>query len=259
MLKSFVMQEARKLVQSKGKDALYNEFNIITMVSHALIKIDIALNKPIRSEEYYAKAALGHKDLMSILETLKNFYFTLNVKNYDLSFNIDIKRTLIKNSIKILEPFILDLKDNYDYHDFQKQNDESKTADFIIENLLVKIEDDRALKRILTSLEKIGMNFWIEDNGLKIYPLITDLLMDIISLEYAWQIDKELIQAIFTKWDEAKQAQTENNFFTISAFTKMELIKLAKYDGLRTYLLAEYTRVLNVDKKDLRKFMHHIL
>ena len=118
---------------------------------------------------------------------------------------------------------------------------------------------EKKLKTILKSLEKIEMNFWIENNNLKTYPLITDFLMDIIALEYVWHVDKKLIQAIITEWDGAVEAQKENNFFTINAYTKMELLEKAKYSGLRSYLLAEYTRVLAIDKKKLRIFMRHIL
>ena len=259
MLESFVMHEARILVLKKGKDALMNELNIAMIVAQALIKIDMALHKPIRSEEYYTKAALGHKDILLIIENLKHFYFNLDIKNYDTNLSIEEKRQLAQNSIKILEPFIKDLKENYKYNDFQDSNDEKKTADYIVDNLLIKIMDNKELKTILNSLEKIKMNFWIENNNLKIYPLITDLLMDIIALEYAWQVDKKLIQAIITEWDGAVEAQKENNFFTINAYTKMELLEKAKYNGLRSYLLAEYTRVLAIDKKKLRIFMRHIL
>ena len=114
--------------------------------------------------------------------------------------------------------------------------------------------------QILNSLNNIGMNFWITDDKDDIYPLVTDLLIDIIVLEYAWwQVDKKLIQAILTEWDGAVEAQKDNNFFTINSYTKMELLEKAKYYNLRTYLLAEYTRVLDVDNKKLRLFMKHIL
>jgi len=69
----------------------------------------------------------------------------------------------------------------------------------IIMILLIKIDEDKELNKILKSLNNIGMNFYLEKNGTKIYPLLTDLLEDVITLEYAWQADKELIQAIITE------------------------------------------------------------
>jgi len=257
MLESFVMCEARILVKDKGKDALLDEGNIKNLVATALMKMDNASNIPTRSKEYYRQTTYRHT--YSILPKLKNFYDNFNVKKDDANLDIEEKRQLMKNSINILQPFIQDLKDNHQYNEYQEKNLKSKTADYIIENLLVKIEDDKELNKILNSLDEIGMNFWITDDENNIYPLVTDLLMDIISLEYAWQVDKKLIQAIFTKWDDAVEAQKDNNFFTINSYTKMELLKKAKYYNLRTYLLAEYTRVLNVDNKKLRLFMKHIL
>jgi len=118
MLKSFVMLEARTLVSNEGKDALMNEINISKIIGTALLKQDIALNKPIQSKEYYSKKALAHKDNFLFLEEFKYFYFNINVKNYDTNLNIEEKRKILHNSVKILEPLIKDLKDNYDYNDF---------------------------------------------------------------------------------------------------------------------------------------------
>ena len=69
---------------------------------------------------------------------------------------------------------------------------------------------------------------------------------------------QELIQAIITEWEGAIKAQKGNKFFLVSIFSKMELLEKVKYKNLRNYLLAEYTRVLKVDKKKLRIFMLHI-
>ena len=259
MLESFIMYEARKLVSDKGKDSLLDFINIQMIISTAFIKRDKALNRSIKSESDYIAMVHKHKDLNKFLNKLKYFYYNIGKKKYDDNLNIYEKREIFLNSIRILKPFIQDLKDNYDYDKFQDINDNKKTADFIIENLLTKINDDKELNKILKSLNKIKFNFWIEYDDLKIYPLITDLLEDIISLEYAWTLDKKLIQAIIGEWQEAVNAQKNDNFFTLSAFSRMELIEKVKYSNLRNYLLAEYSRILNVDKKNLRMFILHII
>ena len=93
----------------------------------------------------------------------------------------------------------------------------------------------------------------------KIYHFIQALLEDIIAIEYSLHTDKTLIKSIITVWKEAVEAQNKSDFFTHTAFTKMELIEIVKYNRIRSFLLAEYSRVLDVDEKKLRTCMLSIL
>ena len=47
------------------------------------------------------------------------------------------------------------------------------------------------LNNILDSLSNISFNFYTENfNGVKIYPLVVDMLSDMFTAEYFWYLDR---------------------------------------------------------------------
>jgi hypothetical protein len=197
-------------------------------------------------------------------------------KKFDTELELVEKKEMIKNSISLFNIFFQDLQDNYDYQKLvdeiedrilkaekegkkSKESDRNKIGNIIIENLETKIEIDDELRMITDNMKDIGINFFIEYNNLKIYPIIVDLLIDTVAVEFAMFKNKKLIAKIHQEWDEAVLAQEEENFFSHAAFTKMELLKKITHNNIRRYLLSEYERVLKVDKIKLRMFTQHIL
>lgn len=259
MLESFVLYIARDEAKRHGKNILLSEETFFGIVPRAYQEIDKLYNHQIKSNEDYVRMALESPEITEkMLHKVKYLWENLGVKKNDNNYPLKVKKQIMENSIEVFDIFFKDLKENYNYKKFQDENDEKYDGNYIVENLRIKMQDESELNRILKSLENIDMNFTIDYENKKIYPIVVDILTDIVSMEYEWQISKELIQSIHQKWDEALEAQRERNFFSFTAFEKMKLIKTVKYDSLRVFFLAEYSRTLNVEKKKLRTFIQHI-
>jgi len=259
MLESFVLYIARDMIVKQSKSVLEDEEKFYGIIVRAFIEMDRVQNKPIKSNEEYVRITMNSPQFNDMQQKLLFLYDNLGQKKFDIELSLEEKRRIMKNSIAIFEIFFQDLKQNYDYQKFRDDNDEKKIGDYIIYYLKLKIEDKKELIKILHSMENIQMNFIINYNGQNIYPIITDLLIDIVASEYQWSIDKNLNQKIIEEWEEAKEAYKERNKFGFIDFKKMELIEKIKYNNLRAFILAEYARTLNIEKKELRKFMQHIL
>jgi len=277
MLESFVLYIARDMVEKYGKEVLLKEEIPYGIIAQALIKMDTTQGKPMRLYIAYLNEVRNHPELDYMLNKIEYLYDNLsNGKQFDTELTLIQKREMIKNSISLFDIFLQDLKDNYGYQKLvdeiedrllnaekkgkkPKESDRNKIGDFIIENLKAKIEIDDELVVITKSMEDIGMNFFIEYNNLKIYPIVVDLLIDTVAVEFAMFKNKKLVAKIHEEWDEAVLVQKEENFFSHAAFTKMELLKKITHDNIRRYLLSEYERVLNVNKFKLRNFTQHIL
>lgn len=259
MLESFVLYIARDMIVKQGKSVLEDEEKFYGIIVQAFIEMDRVQNKPIKSNKEYVQMTINSSKFNYMQQKLLFLYDNLDQKKFDTRFDLEEKKRIMKNSIAIFEIFFQDLKQNYDYQKFSDDNKESKIGDYIIYYLNLKIENKKELIKILHSMENIQMNFIINYNGQNIYPIITDLLIDIVAAEYQWSIDKNLNQKIIEEWGEAKEAYKERKKFGFIDFTKIELIEKIKYHNLRPFILAEYARILNIEKKELRKFMQHIL
>lgn len=277
MLESYVLYIARDMVEKQGKEVLQKEEIPYGIIAQALIKMDSTQGKPMKSYIDYLHEVRNHPDLDYMLNKIEYLYENLkSEKKFDTELNFIQKREIIKNSISLFNIFFQDLKDNYNYQKLideiedgilkaEKSGKKSKESDrngigtIIIENLEVKIEVDDDLGVIIKSMEDIGMNFFLDYNNINIYPIVVDLLIDTVAVEFAMFKNKKLIAKIHQEWDEAVLAQKEENFFSHAAFTKMELLKKITHNNIRRYLLSEYERVLKVDKFKLRKFTQHIL
>ena len=277
MLESYVLYIARDMVDKEGKKVLQKEEIPYGIIAQALIKMDSTQGKPMKSYIDYLHEVRNHPDLDYMLNKIEYLYENLkSEKKFDTELNFIQKREIIKNSISLFNIFFQDLKDNYNYQKLideiedgilkaeksgkkSKESDRNRIGNIIIENLEVKIEVDDDLGVIIKSMEDIGMNFFLDYNNINIYPIVVDLLIDTVAVEFAMFKNKKLIAKIHQEWDEAVLAQKEENFFSHAAFTKMELLKKITHNNIRRYLLSEYERVLKVDKFKLRKFTQHIL
>jgi len=213
MLESFVLYVARDRATRYGKEFLSKKEGILDIFAEACKQMDIVMNKQVRKPEEYIYTIIDTPIFNEVgikILFLKN---NLGVKHYDTNISDEEKRKIVKNSISCFDIFFQDLKENYNYHEFKNKNHELKDGDYIIENLKVKLEDNKEVKKIFKSIENIDMNFIINYNGQNIYPIITDLLIDIVAAEYQWSIDKKINQAIITEWEDVKKAQKEREVF----------------------------------------------
>lgn len=265
-LASFVSYAARDMIrQHKGnKEILLKDEIVFGIIPMALLQMDKVNSKIELPPQEYVIKSFSIPNSSEMLQVIKDVYDNFDNKNWDTSLEPNERKKILINSINIIKPFVNDLEKNYNYAKFQKDNSNNernklKIAYTIIENLELKLKDEKEVKRLLDSLSSIKMNFWMNSPCGKIYPFISDLLEDTIALEFSFYTDKTLIKSIITVWKEAIEAQNERNFFNYTAFTKMEFIEVMTYNKMRGFLLAEYRRVLNVDEKKLRTCMRHIL
>jgi len=260
-LASFVSYITRDAIKQHGtKDILLNENIAFGIIPLAFMEMDRTSNKSMMSNEAYVHKTLKDSRFQDMVKLIQHIHSNFNKKNWDTNLTIDEKKTILQNSITAIKPTIEDLKENHNYKEYEKTNSELKVADKIIENLEVKLKEQQDVMKILKSLENIEMNFWIEDlSGTRIYPIVSDLLEDVILLEFSFATNKVLIQKIIEEWKNAQKSQKERDFFTYDAYSKIEFIEQVKFKNTRRYLLAEYKRTLNVDEKKLQTFMQHVL
>jgi len=260
MLESFVLYIARDRAAKYGKEYLLRPDGILEIFVEACNQIYTVQGKDVKKPEEYISWLLNDPVFHEIGPEIIFLHNNLGVKQFDTKYDLQEKKQIIINSISRFENLFQNLKENYDYQKFEDdEGNQKKTASYILENLKTKIEDTNELRHILKSLESIDMNYIINYKGDNIYPLITDMLIDIVFAEYMWFVDKDLIKAIITEWSNAEIAQEKRDFFGFAQYTKMELIEKVKYNRLRQYFLSEYARQLQIDKKKLRTFMQHIL
>jgi len=260
-LASFVSYLTRDAIRQNGtKDILLNENMAFGIIPLAFMEMDRTENNPMLSNEAYAKKALTDPHFQDMVKLIQHIYHNFKKKNWDTDLTLDEKTIILQNSIAAIQPTIKDLKDNHQYEEYAQKSNELNIADSIIENVVFKLKEQVDAKKILKSLANIKMNFWVTDlTGKRIYPIVSDLLEDVILLEFAFDTDKTLIQKIIEEWKEAQKSQKEKDFFNHTTYTKIEFIEQVKYKNARRYLLSEYKRTLKVDEKKLQTFMQHIL
>jgi len=208
---------------------------------------------------------------------LDSIYINFGQKKYDISMDNDEKKQILQNTITAFSKEFQLLKDGVDYDEYEKfiqKNIESRSAkkattgkskfehfsiDFILASMERKISDEKELKLILSSLVLIDANFYIKYDNINIYPAILDLLVDTVSIDYQFYLDKELIQTIIKEWKNANKAQKLRAFFSKLQFNKMEWIEQITYSLSRSYLLHEYIKTLEQDPKKIQNFFQNIL
>jgi len=221
-----------------------------------------------------------HKD--SAFSRIEFFYNNLNVHKYDDTFSIEYKKVILENSIMAFEDYFKLSWDNKGYKGYKKYQDElgaeeSKSKkywssyDSILgglknninyKNESIGIYDETVRKSILSSLEEIGMNFCIEyKEGIKIYPLVVDMLNNLLMIEYYFHYKKSRTKPLTSEkvWPDIVEEYKEGDkSYTTLFFSQLERVQAIGSRNIRPYFLAEYARTLNVDRKDLRKLMQNI-
>jgi len=256
IFRSFLLEESRELARKQGKDALLNFSNLIDICAISIMKIEKINNIKLDTPERYLQKVFSTK--IEYFQEIESLYYSLGEKNYDTHFSFSKKQATMINSINLFIQFLQEFKEDTQYVYFWKKERQSD-GDMLLENIQVKIEEEKELKKILKSMSNINMNMTLVVDGQTIYPIIFDIMKDTISIEYTLGIDKELIQSIITEWKLAEKAQKERKFFTNLSFSRIEVFQQIKYHRIRKYILSEYARTLQVDKKKLRTFIQHIL
>jgi len=137
------------------------------------------------------------------------------------------------------------------------------TYDSIMSGLKHNIQSNaRISQTILDSLKKMKMDFYIEyETGVKIYPLIVDMLNDLFMLEYFFHHQKRQTRPLISEpvWPEVIEEYEEDvKSYKYLFFAKLVRIQEIGPRNERPYFLAEYARTLNVDIKELRLLMQNI-
>ncbi len=237
----------------------------------ALYEKDIENEHPVRTFEEYFGDIFTHENAAKRMEF---FYYNFNVKKYDIHMIMEDKRKIMENSIIHFEKYFEGMLQDEEYKEYQEGLDnpdrykDHRTYKYILDGLKKKINykneyldtfEEIYLNNILDSLSNISFNFYTENfNGVKIYPLVVDMLSDMFTAEYFWYLDKPTIKNIIKGWSSTVRSQEKRKIHKYVFFEKMKLIQKVQYDSLRMYFLSEYARTLNVDKEELRKFFQHI-
>lgn len=208
---------------------------------------------------------------------LDSIYINFGQKKYDTNMDNDEKKQILQNTITAFSKEFQLLKDGVDYNEYEKfiqknienhslqkattgkSKFEHLSIDFILGSMERKIDDEKELKSIFKSLESIDTNFYIKYDNMNIYPIILDLLVDTVGIDYQFYLDKKLIQNNISAWSHAKKAQQNRGFFLGLQFYKIEWIEQITYSLSRSYLLHEYIKTLEQDPKKIQNFFQNIL
>jgi len=242
----------------------------------ALVEKDIVDEKPIKAEEEYFRLIFFHEDAS---KRIKFFYYNLNENKYDDVLKEVDKKIILENSITLFEKNFKSLRNDKHYIKYQNELsvEESKSKkywssyDSIIgglknninyKNESIGIYDKTVRKSILSGLEEIGMNFYIEyEPDFKVYPLIVDMLNDLFMLEYFFYYKKSRTRPLISAkvWpDIVEEYEEGGKSYTYLFFS--QLVRLQEIDPRndRRYFLAEYARILNVDREELRTLIQNV-
>ena len=199
------------------------------------------------------------------------------IKRYDFDFSPEKHKEIFQNTINIFKQEFNILKDLEEYDEYEKylQDNIEKhsgkksttgkskyqniSIDFIIETLERKMSNEKELSAILSSMQKLDVNFYITRDNLDIYPVILDLLIDTASIDFQFYLDREIIQKNIEVWKQAKKAHLQRGFYTQNTFHRIDLIEQVKYPRSRIYLLHEYIEGLQKEDSKVQKLFQTVL
>jgi len=212
-----------------------------------------------------------------ISNEIRFLYENFGIKRYDSDFTQERYKEILQNTINMFKQEFEILKDLEEYDEYEKylKNNiekhsgkktttgkskyENLSINFIIESLERKVNNDKELNAILNSMKKLEVNFYITRNGLTIYPIILDLLIDTASIDFQFYLDRDIIQKNIEVWKQAKKAHIDRGFYTQNTFYRIDLIEQVSYRHSRSYLLHEYSQALEKEDKHVRKLFQNIL
>lgn len=215
--------------------------------------------------------------LEDINDDIKFLYENFGVKKYDSDFVPEQYKKMLQNTINIFKQEFEILKDLEEYVEYEKylQNNINKhsgkktttgkskyeniSIDFIIESLERKVNNEKELNAILNSMKDLEVNFYIIRDGLPIYPIILDLLIDTASIDFQFYLDREIIQKNIEVWKQAKKAHLDRGFYTQNTYHRIDLIEQVKYPRSRIYLLHEYIEGLQKEDSKVQKLFQTVL
>jgi len=252
----------------------------LVCIAWALVEKDIVDEKPIKTSEEYFRLIFTHEDAA---RRIQFFYYNLNENKYDDGLEEQDKKIILENSITLFEKKFSSLKVDEHYKKYQellkaeeeKVNKKNSVVDWIVydsiigglknninyKNESLGISNKTTLESILGGLKKIKMNFYIEyEADFKIYPLIVDMLGDLFLLEYFFHYKKSRTRPLTsaTVWPDIVEEYGEGGkSYTYLFFSQLVRIEEIGSRNIRPYFLAEYARILNVDKEELRLLMQN--
>ncbi len=263
-LVSFALNRARETIKKHGKLVLMAPTVRLAIVAEALGDMDIVTDQHLKSQSDYLDNAVKHPEYVDVCDRILFLYQNHSIKKFA---SRDQLEEIFTNSIKMFKLLFEDLSDQLDY----KTNEELVSQhNNIIKDIetrfITESEGDnrtytkRERNKLYRAMQKGAIHFYIEDrNKIKVFPVVVDLLLDTFTLEYSWTIDNDIIKHNLAKWDTFKSSHSKSRKLEYKFYEKIDFIKVVQYDRLRMFILAEYARTLNIERKEFRKFMQHIL
>ncbi len=263
-LVSFALNRARETIKKHGKLVLMAPTVRLAIVAEALGDMDIVTDQHLKSQSDYLDNAVKHPEYVDVCDRILFLYQNHSIKKFA---SRDQLEEIFTNSIKMFKLLFEDLSDQLDY----KTNEELVSQhNNIIKDIetrfITESEGDnrtytkRERNKLYRAMQKGAIHFYIEDrNKIKVFPVVVDLLLDTFTLEYSWTIDNDIIKHNLAKWDTFKSSHSKSRKLEYKFYEKIDFIKVVQYDRLRMFILAEYARTLNIERKEFRKFMQHML
>lgn len=259
LLTDLCLSYSRSLI-NQGYRSILNGNKDMTkdVLSLSLKKNDLISNGIQKEDSEYSIQANNHPEFLDIHNLIGLLCETYKNKIIDKNLKLERKIELYNNSIKVAEILCEDLRSQDKYISCQELK---IRHDEMFENCYAKAEIIDDITHILSLLEETNTNFIIKpDEKYSFYPIITDFLLDTITLEYSLEIQKTLIDALTPKFhlESMKNdiADMPNSFIL---YSKVDFIKQVGRPKSRLYLLHEYARKFKCDLDIMRELYKELL
>ena len=258
LLEDLCIKYARKII-NEGHILILSENKAVTkkIIALALKRCDMINNVRKYENDEYNNQAKNHPDFLQIHSLIQLLCKTYKRKVTDKNLNLEKKIELFNNSIQLAEGLCEDMRNQPNYIACKKLK---KVHDTMFENCYSKSMVLEDIEFIFYLLEQTNTNFIIQlDDGSTFYPLITDFLVDTFTLEYSFELNKDLVDIIKPKFDsfsiKIDILETSGYIF----YSKVDFIKQIGRKKINLFILHEYARSFNCDLSTMRELYKELL
>lgn len=255
MFNECVIQNTRQLLD-EGKVSL-NRKSINIIIAYSLKKYDKLNGIKIKKINEYIKLAEQLPNNQEIHNLVVFLIRTYKTGRKDINLEDAEKIQIYKNSVVLAKKLCSDMRatDKYNKNTVLKQEHTDR-----FDNCYYKATVLEDMKYIFKLLKKINANFInILDDGYSFYPIITDFLVDTLSLEYSYELNKLMVKNLARDFDSLSIKKDILRTSNAILFSQVEFTKKVQRKRINLYILHEYARKFNCDISLMRELQMELL
>ena len=255
MFNEMLLKNTRDVLNA-GKDFLTKK-EINTIVAYTLKSYD-KLNgiKAKEINEYFelADELPNKQEVYNLVGFLVKKY--RNRKD-DEHLDVNDKIKIYMNSIEIAEELCSGMTATNKYNRLESLK---KVHTDRFNNCRYKAEVTDDMIKIFALLKEINANYiHTLDDGYAFYPIITDFLVDTLTLEYSYEFNELMVKSLARDFHSLSMKKAILRNLNIIFFSQVEFTKKVQKKSANLYILHEYARKFNCDVTLMRKLQMELL